>query len=195
MFGEVRDEETARAATGASLTGHLVLATLHSNSASESVVRLLDLDMEPNSLADALLGVVAQRLVRALCRECAQPELLGPKRFARLADEYEGSTWLGVGVAAARLLEAAGVRQAHEVALWRAVGCPRCKGTGYVDRMGVFEILENNAAVSALIRQRARPAEILNAALAGGMRCLRHDALEKAVQGLLDLEQARTAFL
>jgi type II secretory ATPase GspE/PulE/Tfp pilus assembly ATPase PilB-like protein len=146
MIGEIRDEETARIAIEASLTGHLVLSTLHTNSACESVVRLLDLGMDPMNFADSLLGVVAQRLVRALCRECAQPDVLGAQRFAELVDEYVSTTRLGADVAATRLLEAAGVREAGEVRLWHTVGCSRCNGKGYKARMGVYEILENTAA-------------------------------------------------
>jgi type II secretory ATPase GspE/PulE/Tfp pilus assembly ATPase PilB-like protein len=194
MIGEIRDEETARIAIEASLTGHLVLSTLHTNSASESVVRLLDLGMDPMNFADSLLGVVAQRLVRALCRECAQPQVLDAQRFAELVGEYVATTRLGADVAATRLLQAAGVQGPGEVRLWQKVGCVHCNGKGYKSRMGVYEILENSASLRALIQQRARPSELFDAAIAAGMRCLRHDALEKVVQGLLDLPQARAAY-
>jgi type II secretory ATPase GspE/PulE/Tfp pilus assembly ATPase PilB-like protein len=196
MIGEIRDEETAKIAIEASLTGHLVLSTLHTNNASESVVRLLDLGMDPMNFADSLVGIVAQRLVRGLCRHCARPHTLGASELEALVTEYMEHTCLTREETRGRLLKAAGtVASAPMVTLHSAVGCSHCNGKGYKGRIGIYEILENSPAIRLLIQQRARPNEMFDAAVAAGMRSLRHDALEKAVQGRIDLKQARAAYL
>lgn len=194
MIGEIRDAETAKIAIEASLTGHLVLSTLHTNNASESVVRLLDLGMDPMNFADSLLGIVAQRLVRALCTHCAQERPLAPDDWQALLQEYMDGSELSVQQAAARLLEAAGVSTPAEVRMRHAVGCEHCAGKGYKGRLGVYEILQNSRVIRPLIQQQARPSDIFDAAVGEGMRSLRHDALEKVVQGLIDLKQARVAY-
>ena len=195
MIGEIRDAETAKIAIEASLTGHLVLSTLHTNSASESVVRLLDLGMDPMNFADSLLGIVAQRLVRCLCPACTTRRALASGEWDALVDEYREGSPLGRDEAARRLLEAAGVESPAAVRVGQAVGCGQCKGKGYRGRIGVYEILQNQREIRTLIQDRARPSAIFDTAVALGMRSLRHDALEKVVQGLIDLPQARTAYL
>jgi type II secretory ATPase GspE/PulE/Tfp pilus assembly ATPase PilB-like protein len=194
MIGEIRDAETAKIAIEASLTGHLVLSTLHTNSACESVVRLLDLGLDPLNFSDSLLGIVAQRLVRGLCRHCAVPEALDAAAYDALLAEYIGPTRLTRELAQQRLLAAAGVTAPEDLRLYKAHGCPECGGKGTKGRVGVYEILENSPELRELVQTRARPSEIFEVAVAGGMRSLRHDALEKAVQGRLDLAQARMAF-
>jgi type II secretory ATPase GspE/PulE/Tfp pilus assembly ATPase PilB-like protein len=194
MIGEIRDAETAKIAIEASLTGHLVLSTLHTNNASESVVRLLDLGMDPMNFADSLLGLVAQRLVRALCPRCAQEHALDDAAWTALLEEYREGSDLGLAQAQERLLQAAGVNTPAEVRMRHAVGCEHCNGKGYKGRLGVYEILQNSRAVKQLIQNRARPSEIFDLAVREGMRSLRHDALEKVVQGRIDLKQARTAY-
>ncbi|MCB2017786.1 MAG: Flp pilus assembly complex ATPase component TadA [Hydrogenophaga sp.] len=194
MIGEIRDAETAKIAIEASLTGHLVLSTLHTNNASESVVRLLDLGMDPMNFADSLLGLVAQRLVRSLCTHCAHPKPLDDVGWVALLEEYREGSDLTLPQAQARLLEAAGVATPQEVQVKHAVGCDHCAGKGYKGRLGIYEILQNSRAVKQLIQNRARPSEIFDLAVREGMRSLRHDALEKVVQGRIDLKQARTAY-
>jgi len=194
MIGEIRDAETAKIAIEASLTGHLVLSTLHTNNASESVVRLLDLGMDPMNFADSLLGLVAQRLVRALCPHCATTGPLDATSWTALLEEYREGSALSLPQAQARLLQAAGVATPGEVRVRHAVGCEHCSGKGYRGRMGIYEILQNSRAIKLLIQNRARPSEIFDTAVNEGMRSLRHDALEKVVQGLIDLKQARVAY-
>ena len=194
MIGEIRDAETAQIAIEASLTGHLVLSTLHTNNASESVVRLLDLGMDPMNFADSLLGLVAQRLVRKLCPVCATQHALEAGEWDALVEEYREGSSLTAEQAHERLLAAACVDTPQQVHLRRAQGCEHCKGKGYKGRLGVYEILQNSRAIKRLIQDRARPAEIFDAAVSEGMRSLRHDALEKVVQGLIDLKQARSAY-
>ena len=194
MIGEIRDAETAKIAIEASLTGHLVLSTLHTNNASESVVRLLDLGMDPMNFADSLLGLVAQRLVRALCTHCAHERELDDVAWTALLEEYREGSDLGLAQAQERLLEAAGVISPAEVRMRHAVGCEHCGGKGYKGRLGVYEILQNSRGIKQLIQNRARPSEIFDLAVREGMRSLRHDALEKVVQGRIDLKQARMAY-
>ncbi|TNF61831.1 MAG: type II/IV secretion system protein [Burkholderiales bacterium] len=194
MIGEIRDAETAKIAIEASLTGHLVLSTLHTNNASESVVRLLDLGMDPMNFADSLLGIVAQRLVRALCPLCSEERPLAEQAWDELVQEYVDGGGIDEQTARARLLEAAGKSDPRELRTRHAVGCEHCGGKGYKGRMGVYEILQNTRTIRQLIQERARPSEIFEAAVREGMRSLRHDALEKVVQGRLDLRQARAAY-
>ncbi len=194
MIGEVRDAETAKIAIEASLTGHLVLSTLHTNNACESVVRLLDLGMDPMNFADSLLGIVAQRLVRSLCPACAEELPMDTQAWDELVQEYVDGGGIDTATARQRLLEAAGVAEPGQIRVRHAVGCEHCGGKGYKGRMGVYEILQNSRLVRQLIQDRARPSELFEAAVREGMRSLRHDALEKVVQGRLDLRQARLAY-
>jgi type II secretory ATPase GspE/PulE/Tfp pilus assembly ATPase PilB-like protein len=166
MVGEMRDAETAKIGIEASLTGHLVLSTLHTNSAVESVVRLLDLGMDPFNFADALLGVVAQRLVRKLCPDCKTPYAPGSSELDEL------------GQPASRI--------------YRAKGCARCDRTGYKGRIAVYELLVADATVKRLVQTRSPVSEIQSAAAASGLRTLKQDAIDKVMQGLTDLNQART---
>ncbi len=197
MIGEIRDMETAKIVIEASLTGHLVLSTLHTNSASESVVRLLDLGMDAMNFADSLVGIVAQRLVRALCTHCATESYLSAAQRQELVKEYIHGSPLSEAQGIERLLMASGASSPQEICVKTAhgKGCTHCGGKGYKGRMGVYEILENTALIRLLIQRNARPSEIFDEAVASGMRSLRHDALEKWVQGRIDLLQARMAFL
>jgi type II secretory ATPase GspE/PulE/Tfp pilus assembly ATPase PilB-like protein len=170
MVGEMRDAETAKTGIEASLTGHLVFSTLHTNSAVESVVRLLDLGMDPFNFADALLGVLAQRLVRKLCPDCKVAYApSGPEREELAAES--------------RVL-------ASKQVLYRAKGCARCDRTGYKGRMAVYELLVADAAVKRLMQTRAPVSEI--AAAASGLRTLKQSALDKVIEGHTDLHQVRT---
>jgi len=193
MIGEVRDEETASVCVEASLTGHLVFSTLHTNSAAESVIRLLDLGMDPMNFGDSLVGIVAQRLVRALCKRCAVSRKLSGDELEALAQEYVEGTPLKLEVASQRLLEAAAAAgDAHRpVGTYHAVGCEHCGGRGYKGRMGIYELLENTGGMKVKIQARAPTSEIFLEATKAGMRTLRQDALEKALAGHIDLKQAR----
>lgn len=195
MIGEIRDEETAGIAVEASLTGHLVMSTLHTNNASESVVRLLELGMDPMNFADSLVGIVAQRLVRASCPHCAQAQYLSAAQFTKLVAEYVDGSPLSTELGTQRLLTAARVTTPDQVQVKASSGCTHCAGKGYKGRIGIYEILENSPRIRLLIQRNARPTEIFQEAVSAGMRSLRHDALEKWVQGLIDLRQARVAYL
>jgi type II secretory ATPase GspE/PulE/Tfp pilus assembly ATPase PilB-like protein len=187
MVGEMRDAETTKMGIEASLTGHLVLSTLHTNSAPESVVRLLDLGMDPFNFADALLGVLAQRLVRRLCTDCRIAYAPSAQQLEELALEYCGESKLDPG----RVV--LGWRsQPKGITLYRAKGCPRCDRTGYKGRLGLYELLVADNTVKRLVQSRAPVSEIAAAATANGMRTLKQDGIDKVVQGSTDMNQVRT---
>ncbi|HEY5898202.1 MAG TPA: ATPase, T2SS/T4P/T4SS family [Burkholderiales bacterium] len=185
MVGEMRDAETAQIGIQASLTGHLVLSTLHTNNAPESVVRLLDLGTDPFNFADALLGVLSQRLVRKLCTQCRVRHEPSVKEMEELAAESCGEN----DAQAEKLLRK--WRQAG-VNLFLPKGCKECDRTGYKGRIPVFEFMTADAAVKRLIQTRAPVAEIAAAAVESGMRTLKQDAIDKVIKGYTDMQQVRT---
>ena len=199
MVGEMRDKETVSTGIEASLTGHLVFATLHTNSAPESIVRLLDMGMDPFNFADALLGILAQRLGKRLC-DCKKPyapaadELKAMlteyctelKNTARYAKDPEGSmktiyqSWQ----------KNFGNPQG-QLTLYKPVGCEKCGNTGYKGRVGLHELLEGTDRVKRNIQEHARVAEIFATGLEEGMRTLKQDGIEKVLQGITDMKQVR----
>lgn len=189
MVGEMRDAETAKIGIEASLTGHLVLSTLHTNSAAESIVRLLDLGMDPFNFADALVGVLSQRLARKLCPTCKKAHAASETEIAELAQEYCADTPLKPATVVEQWRRAAAGGQ---VLLYEAVGCHACKD-GYRGRMGVYELLPGTARIRHLVRSRGTVPQLVEAAMEAGMRLLKQDALDKVLSGLLDLPSARAA--
>jgi type II secretory ATPase GspE/PulE/Tfp pilus assembly ATPase PilB-like protein len=184
MVGEMRDAETTKIGIEASLTGHLVLSTLHTNGAAESVVRLLDLGMDSFNLADALLGVLAQRLVRRLCTACRVRQEPSVKEMEELALEYCASD-----EQVQKVLRK--WRQA-KITLFRAKGCSECDNTGYKGRLPVYELMAADATIKRLIQTRAPAGEIAAAAAETGMRTLKQDGIDKVLEGLTDMQQVRT---
>jgi type II secretory ATPase GspE/PulE/Tfp pilus assembly ATPase PilB-like protein len=168
----------------ASLTGHLVLSTLHTNSAAESVVRLLDLGMDPFNFGDALLGVLSQRLVRMLCLHCRVRQEPTVAEIEALAAEYCGDTGLKVS-------EVLKSWRQQQITVYRAKGCKECDRTGYRGRTAVWELMLADAAVKRLVQKRAPMEEIVSAALAGGMRTLKQDGIDKVLRGVTDMAQVR----
>jgi type II secretory ATPase GspE/PulE/Tfp pilus assembly ATPase PilB-like protein len=189
MVGEMRDAETAKMGIEASLTGHLVLSTLHTNSAAESVVRLLDLGMDPFNFADALVGILSQRLARKLCPACKKAHFASETEIAELAQEYCADTPLKPAAVIEQWRRAAAGGQ---IQLYEAVGCPDCKG-GYRGRLGVYELLPGTAKIRHLVRSRGTVPQLVEAAMEGGMRLLKQDAIDKMLTGTLDLASARAA--
>jgi type II secretory ATPase GspE/PulE/Tfp pilus assembly ATPase PilB-like protein len=191
MVGEMRDAETAKIGVEASLTGHLVFSTLHTNSAAESVVRLLDLGMDPFNFADALLGVLAQRLVRTLCAHCRVKHEPTVRELEDLAAEYCADSGGDIAGEAEKLVK--NWRTQGKVAMHRnrPKGCKECDRTGYKGRMAVYELMVADAAVKRLIQTHAPITEISAAALANGMRTLKQDGIEKVLQGHTDMSQVR----
>ncbi|MBX9937118.1 MAG: Flp pilus assembly complex ATPase component TadA [Burkholderiaceae bacterium] len=198
MIGEMRDEETARIAVEASLTGHLVLSTLHTNSAPESIARLLEIGLDPFNFSDSLLAILAQRLVRRLCPECATPLVLSQEPLERLASQYlsSGSPLQNTPEARTQLIERwrenYGSAQG-EVRLWRAHGCSHCDQHGYRGRIGIHELMASDDTIREHIRHRAPAMEIRQSALMAGMRTLRQDGIEKVLQGLTSMSEVLAA--
>jgi type II secretory ATPase GspE/PulE/Tfp pilus assembly ATPase PilB-like protein len=187
MVGEMRDVETARTAIEASLTGHLVLSTLHTNSAPESVVRLLDLGMDPFNFSDALIGVLAQRLARRLCEACKVPYSPSEEELAALAQEY----CVGTERDPASVLKGWRKPKGGAPRLYRAAGCGSCSNLGYAGRVGLHELLAGSAAIRRLIQGRAPVEALARQGLAEGMRTLKQDGIEKVLQGITDVSQVR----
>ncbi|MDB5841951.1 MAG: type secretion system protein [Herminiimonas sp.] len=191
MVGETRDPETAKTVIEASLTGHLVFSTMHTNSAAESVVRLLDLGLDPFNFADALKGVVGQRLARRLCTTCCQSYQPDNEELNMLAHEYCFETELEPSDVIAQWKKAHGNGDG-KLTLQRANGCDECNGSGYKGRVGVHELLINSAAVKRKIHAKATVQEIVKVAVSEGMQTLRQDGINKIFQGYTDWEQIRT---
>ncbi len=199
MVGEMRDKETVSIVLEASLTGHLVFATLHTNSAAESIVRLLDMGMDPFNCADALLGVLAQRLARRLCLQCRRPYLASEQEVDGLLAEYCAemrAAALSEGQAAARAQQARRdwteryADSAGRFTLYQAVGCALCN-KGYKGRIGLHELMVATDKVKHMLQERARVTELLTAALDDGMRTLKMDGIEKVLAGATDMKQVR----
>jgi len=176
MVGEMRDEETAHMGIEASLTGHMVLSTLHTNTAPETVTRLIDMGMEPFSFSDALLGILSQRLARQLCGKCKVQYDATPDE----TDEFRRY----IGVDAVERATTGGVLK-----LWRADGCVECEKTGYRGRLALHELLVNNDEIRAAIQRKATTGEIRDLAQQAGMQTLLQDGVAKCLQGLTDLKQ------
>jgi type II secretory ATPase GspE/PulE/Tfp pilus assembly ATPase PilB-like protein len=179
LVGEMRDIETASIAIEASLTGHLVLSTLHTNSASETVSRLLDMGMDPFSFSDSLICVLAQRLARTLCPDCREPYTPTTSELAEIVDEYGAEFFSQTGI------------NVEQVTMARPVGCHKCGNSGYRGRIGLHELLESTDTIKSLIKHKAETDHIRKQALADGMTTLKQDGILKVFQGLTDMQEVR----
>ncbi len=198
MVGESRDKETVSMGIEASLTGHLVFSTLHTNSAPESITRLMDMGMDPFNFADALLGILAQRLAKKLC-DCKESYVPDAEELRLFAVEYSeelrhSKAWKADYAEESRKLVASWVkaygREGH-LHFYRAVGCDKCNKTGYKGRIGLHELLIADDPVKKLIQERSRVAELFAEAVEGGMRTLKMDGMEKVMMGLTDIKMVR----
>ncbi len=176
LVGEMRDHETAAIGVEASLTGHLVLSTLHTNSAAETVTRLIDMGIDPFSFADALLGVLAQRLARRLCKECQESYTASKDELAQL------ESLLGREKLRKRT-------KGEPLTLWRSPGCEHCGYKGYKGRLGIHELLVVDEDIRAVIQKKATVDELLSLAREKGMRTLLEDGLDKAIAGHTDVQK------
>jgi len=198
MVGESRDKETVSMGVEASLTGHLVFSTLHTNSAPESITRLMDMGMDPFNFADALLGILAQRLAKKLC-DCKEAYVPDAEELRLFAAEYaeelrHSKAWKADYAAESKNLVDGWIKtygQDGQLKLFRAVGCDKCNKTGYKGRVGLHELLVADDAVKKLIQERARVAELFAQSVEGGMRTLKMDGMEKVMMGLTDIKMVR----
>jgi type II secretory ATPase GspE/PulE/Tfp pilus assembly ATPase PilB-like protein len=170
MVGEIRDKETAEIAIRAALTGHLVFSTIHTNDSASTVTRLLDMGIEPFLVASSVEGIVAQRLVRGLCKSCRQPVELDEAFLKEHNFPIE--------------------RLATEGPIYEAVGCDDCRGNGYKGRTGIFEILHVTDEIRPLIIAHASAAEIKSRALEdSNMKTLREDGWDKVLNGVTTIDE------
>ena len=168
MIGEIRDAETANIAINASLTGHLVFSTLHTNDAPSAVARLVDIGVQPFLVSSAVRAILAQRLVRRLCPKCKQPGELDEKQMSALGIDYS---------------------QLGQASIMRAVGCDACKNLGYKGRMGLFEIFLIDDEVRHMVNNHASTVELRKRAREMGMRTLREDGVRKVLAGMTTAEE------
>ncbi len=180
MVGEMRDHETAAIGIEASLTGHLVFSTLHTNSAPETITRLLDMSIDPFNFADALLGIMAQRLIRTLCK-CKEGYHPTEEEYDEMMEAY-GREWFS----------RAGVKYSPDFTMYKPKGCSVCNNTGYKGRMGVHELLVGTDEMKRAIQRKAPIDELRHLAMEQGMTTLLQDALQKAMRGVTDYKQARS---
>ena len=198
MVGESRDKETVSMGVEASLTGHLVFSTLHTNSAPESITRLMDMGMDPFNFADALLGILAQRLAKKLC-DCKASYVPDAEEFRLFVIEYadelrHSKAWKADYDGESKKLVDTWTKNYGEdghIKLYKAVGCDKCNKTGYKGRVGLHELLVADDGVKKLIQERSRVAELFASAVEGGMRTLKMDGMEKIMMGLTDLKMVR----
>ena len=179
MIGEMRDEETASIGVEASLTGHLVFSTLHTNSAPETVTRLLDMGLNPLNFSDAFLGVLAQRLVRKLC-SCKKEFHPSKDEFEQIIEDY-GSAYF----------PKSGIEYSDDLKLYRAGSCDKCSGTGYKGRMGIHELMDGSKTIKSLIKQAAPTDKLFEQAIAEGMSTLKQDGIHKAFKGFTDIVEVK----
>ena len=180
MIGEMRDKETASIGVEASLTGHLVFSTLHTNSAPETVTRLLDMGLNPLNFSDAFLGVLAQRLTRRLCKDCREAHHPTREEFDDVASDY-----------GTEMFEATKITYDPEMTLYKSKGCERCSGSGYKGRMGIHELMEGTKPMKDLIKNQASTDKLFEQAFIDGMTTLKQDGIRKTFQGLTDVQEIR----
>jgi len=199
MVGEMRDAETTHIGIEASLTGHLVFATLHTNSAPEAVIRLLDMGMDPFNFADALIGILAQRLAKRLCK-CKEPYTPGPDELKAFMNEYttdmrQTDTWKKDPQGEAKKLYDYWLKEYGKdgkLQFFKAKGCDACGGSGYKGRAGLHELMIASDAVKKLIQERARVTDLFVKSVEEGMSTLKMDGMDKVMMGLTDMKQVRT---
>jgi type II secretory ATPase GspE/PulE/Tfp pilus assembly ATPase PilB-like protein len=199
MVGEMRDKETTGTGIEASLTGHLVFATLHTNSAPESVTRLLDMGMDPFNFSDALLGILAQRLAKRMC-SCKQPYTPEPAELTSFLREYCEELMNTARFKADPKGAMEGVyrdwvkaygNDKGQLTFYKPVGCDKCGNTGFKGRCGLHELLVASDRLKKAIQEHARVAEILAIALEEGMRTLKQDGMEKCLMGVTHIKEVR----
>ena len=181
MIGEMRDIETAGVAIEASLTGHLVLSTLHTNSAVETVTRLLDMGLDPFNFADAMLGILAQRLCKRICLACKEPYRPSHEEYDELARTYGMQAW-----------EQLGIPYNDDFRLHRGRGCDLCNQSGFKGRVALHELFRNSEDIKNMIQSRAKTSEMQRLAAKSGMTTLLQDGIHKVLAGTTTFKQIRS---
>lgn len=189
MVGEMRDQETASIGVEASLTGHLVFSTLHTNSAAETLVRLLEMGVDPFSFTDSLLCVLAQRLARRLCGNCIRSRAAPHSEIEALAKEYCYETELQP----AQVIEEWRLAHGDSLVIHESFGCEQCRKTGYRGRIGLHELLVVTPTIRQMMLRRAPASELRLEAMRGGMRSLKQDGIEKCLAGYTDIHEVHAA--
>ena len=180
MIGEMRDEETAAIGIEASLTGHLVFSTLHTNSAPETITRLLDMGLNALNFSDAFLGVLAQRLVRRLCKNCCKEENISKEEFEEIMMDYGEEDF-----------KKTGIKYSSDLTIKRCGSCEVCSGTGYKGRLGIHELMEGTPKLKRLIKKQASTEELFALAKKEEMTTLKQDGILKVFNGLTDINEVR----
>ncbi len=202
MVGEMRDKETTSMGIEASLTGHLVLSTLHTNSAPETITRLLDMGMDPFNFADALIGIVAQRLTKRLCTECKEAyepdqeeidHLIAEYCFELLPRQATPEQKRAVHDQVLKEWREHFTGEDGRFTLYRAKGCSACDDSGYKGRLGIHELLTASDLIKKKILEQTTVADLFETAITEGMRTLKQDGIEKVLQGLTDIHTVRKA--
>jgi type II secretory ATPase GspE/PulE/Tfp pilus assembly ATPase PilB-like protein len=178
MVGEMRDFETAKIGVEASLTGHLVFSTLHTNSAPETIVRLLDMGIDPLNFADALLGILAQRLVRTLCKKCKEAYHPDRNEFDKIVKLYGEEHFQRLKIT-----------HREDLVLYRPKGCEACGNIGYIGRMGIHELLVATDEIKRLVQKHATVEQMREVGMEQGMATLLQDGIHKAFKGYTDVKQ------
>jgi type II secretory ATPase GspE/PulE/Tfp pilus assembly ATPase PilB-like protein len=199
MVGEMRDAETTHIGIEASLTGHMVFATLHTNSAPEAIIRLLDMGMDPFNFADALVGILAQRLAKRLCGKCKEPYTPDGEEIKQFMHEFtndlrQSERWKKDSAGEAKKLYEYWLKEygkEGKLTMFKAKGCDTCGGSGYKGRVGLHELLVASDPVKKLIQEKARVADIFVKAVEDGMSTLKMDGMEKVMMGMTDMKQVR----
>lgn len=180
MVGEMRDKETAEIGIEASLTGHLVMSTLHTNSAVETVTRLLDMGCDSFSFADAMLGVLAQRLTRRICKDCKEQYVGTQEEYEEIRQGYGPEHW-----------DKLGIPQDKTFLLARGKGCEACNRSGFKGRVALHELLLGSDGIRRLIQTKARTEEMVKAAIEDGMTTLLQDGVQKTLLGYTTLKEVK----
>jgi len=180
MVGEMRDYETASIGVEASLTGHLVFSTLHTNSAPETVTRLLDMGLNPLNFSDAFICVLAQRLLRRLCTNCRRGFHPSKEEYDEIVEAYHSETF-----------DSLGFEYTDDLQFYSPAGCEQCGGTGYKGRLGIHEMMEGTPEIKRMIKKQASAEELFAQASSQGMRTLMQDGIGKVFQGLTDMSEVR----
>ena len=180
MIGEMRDKETASIGIEASLTGHLLFSTLHTNSAPETITRLLDMGLNPLNFSDAFLGVLAQRLTRKLCHNCREEYLLSQDEFEMIQNDYGKD-----------FFSRTGLEYKPDMTLFRSGRCEECSNTGYRGRMGIHELMDGTPKIKSMIKNLADTESLFKQAINDGMSTLKQDGILKVFRGETDMAEVR----